>query len=159
MPFPAAPLRFEPVLKRYLWGGRQLGELFNKPLGPENDYAESWELVDREPEQSRVIGGPLVGKSLRELLTNYPRELLGRHVQQPRFPLLVKLLDAAQLLSVQVHPNDGQAAQMTPRILARPRSGMFWSHGPGANSTPGSSTGSIVRSWSMHLNRGKSSPV
>jgi len=119
VPFPAAPLRFEPVLKRYLWGGRRLGELFAKPLGPENDYAESWELVDREPEQSRVIGSPLAGKSLRELLTNYPRELLGRHVQQPRFPLLVKLLDAAQLLSVQVHPNDDQAAQMTPPDLGK----------------------------------------
>lgn len=118
-PFPAAPLRFEPVLKRYLWGGRRLGELFTKPIGPENDYAESWELVDREPEQSRVVAGPFAGKTLRDLLRDYPQQLLGRHAPQPRFPLLVKLLDAAQLLSVQVHPNDEQAALMTPPDLGK----------------------------------------
>ena len=114
-----APLRFEPVLKRYLWGGRRLGELFEKSIGPENDYAESWELVDREPEQSRVKAGPWAGKSLRELLRDYPQEMLGRHTPLPRFPLLVKLLDAAQLLSVQVHPNDAQAVRMTPPDLGK----------------------------------------
>lgn len=117
--FPLAPLRFEPVLKRYLWGGRRLGDLFAKRIGPENDYAESWELVDREPEQSRVVAGPLAGKTLRELLQDYPQEVLGRHVPLPRFPLLVKLLDAAQLLSVQVHPNDAQAGRMTPPDLGK----------------------------------------
>jgi mannose-6-phosphate isomerase len=114
-----APLRFEPVLKRYLWGGRRLGELFAKPLGPESDYAESWELVDRDPEQSRVVAGPVAGKTLRELLRDYPQQILGRHAPQPRFPLLVKLLDAAQLLSVQVHPNDVQAGRMTPPDLGK----------------------------------------
>lgn len=113
------PLRFEPVLKRYLWGGRRLGELFAKAIGPETDYAESWELVDREPEQSRVLAGPLAGKTLGELLRDYPQEMLGRHAPLPRFPLLVKLLDAAQLLSVQVHPNDAQAARMTPPDLGK----------------------------------------
>jgi mannose-6-phosphate isomerase len=96
-----------------------LGELFEKQIGPESDYAESWELVDREPEQSRVQAGPLAGKSLRELLRDFPQELLGRHAPLPRFPLLVKLLDAAQLLSVQVHPNDRQAARMTPPDLGK----------------------------------------
>lgn len=119
VPFPRAPLRFKPVLKRYLWGGRRLGELFAKPIGPESDYAESWELVDRDPEQSRVIAGPLAGKTLRELLHDNPQEMLGRHAALPRFPLLVKLLDAAQLLSVQVHPNDAQAAKMTPPDLGK----------------------------------------
>jgi len=96
-----------------------LGELFAKPIGPENDYAESWELVDRDPEQSCVVAGPLVGKTLRELLRDYPQEMLGRHAPLPRFPLLVKLLDAAQLLSVQVHPNDAQAARTTPPDLGK----------------------------------------
>jgi mannose-6-phosphate isomerase len=113
------PLRFEPVLKRYLWGGRRLGELFAKQIGSESDYAESWELVDREPEQSRVRAGAFAGKTLRELLRDDPQELLGRHAPQPRFPLLVKILDAAQLLSVQVHPNDAQAALMTPPDLGK----------------------------------------
>ena len=49
-----------------------MGELFEKQIGPESDYAESWELVDREPEQSRVVAGPLAGKTLRELLREYP---------------------------------------------------------------------------------------
>ncbi len=119
VPFPLYPLRFEPVLKRYLWGGRRLGELFAKNIGPESDYAESWELVDRDPEQSCVLAGPFAGKSLRDLLRDYPREMLGRHAPLPRFPLLVKILDAAQLLSVQVHPNDAQAARMTPPDLGK----------------------------------------
>ncbi len=56
------PLRFEPVLRRYLWGGRRLGTLFNKPIGDGDDYAESWEIVDRGDDQSSVTDGPLIGQ-------------------------------------------------------------------------------------------------
>jgi mannose-6-phosphate isomerase len=101
------PLRFEPILKRLIWGGRRLGTTLHKPIGPESDYAESWEVADHRRDVSRVADGPLMGTTLREIIHVRGRELLGpalaRHTQ---FPLLVKFLDAHQKLSVQVHPDD-----------------------------------------------------
>ena len=61
------PLRFQPVLRRYLWGGRRLETVLGKVLPPGDDYAESWELVDHGADQSRVMAGPLVGSSLGDL--------------------------------------------------------------------------------------------
>jgi mannose-6-phosphate isomerase len=108
------PLRFEPLFRRYLWGGRKLGTLLHKPIGPESDYAESWEIVDRPADQSRVAAGPLAGVSLSELVRNWGDELLGRHHPQQNFPLLLKFLDCEKTLSVQVHPDDAMAARLTP---------------------------------------------
>jgi len=106
------PLRFHPILRRYLWGGRRLGSELGKPIGPEADYAESWEVVDHGPDQSVVRFGPLAGLSLGELVHTHGEELLGKNHPQTRFPLLLKFLDAARTLSVQVHPNDQQAARL-----------------------------------------------
>jgi len=108
------PLRFEPIFRRYLWGGRKLGTLLGKPIGDGDDYAESWEVVDRGDDQSRVAVGPLAGTSLDELVKNHGEELLGRHHPQSRFPLLFKFLDCEKVLSVQVHPKDEMAAKMSP---------------------------------------------
>jgi mannose-6-phosphate isomerase len=108
------PLRFEPIFRRYLWGGRRLGTVLGKSIGPEADYAESWEIVDHGADQSRVIAGPLAGKTLGEIVAEQGAELFGRHPKQPSFPLLFKFLDARTMLSVQVHPNDAQAARLTP---------------------------------------------
>ena len=58
---PLYPLTFQPLFKRYLWGGRRLGKLLNKPLGPEADYAESWEIADHRQGQSIIANGPLAG--------------------------------------------------------------------------------------------------
>lgn len=108
------PLRFVPLLKRYLWGGRRLKTVLGKPIGDEN-CAESWEVVDHRDDQSRVAFGPLAGTTLGELVRQRWQELLGlRQPPEPRFPLLLKFLDANQSLSVQVHPNDQQAARLDP---------------------------------------------
>ena len=106
------PLKFIPVLKRIRWGGRRLGELLNKPIGPFSDYAESWELCDLGQDQSLVADGPCAGWSLGRLVRERPRELLGKHAGLAQFPLLVKYLDARDRLSVQVHPDDEQAAKL-----------------------------------------------
>lgn len=108
------PLRFQPLLRRYLWGGRRLGTELGKPIGPEDDYAESWEVVDHGADQSIVRFGPLASATLGELVRQHGAELLGRHHPQPHFPLLWKFLDACRPLSVQVHPNDQQAARLDP---------------------------------------------
>jgi mannose-6-phosphate isomerase len=108
------PLRFDPIFRRYIWGGRRLGTVLGKPIGPEVDYAESWEVVDHWSDRSRVSAGPLAGVTLSEIVGRYGAELFGRHPLQPRFPLLFKFLDAHAPLSVQVHPNDAQAARLEP---------------------------------------------
>ena len=101
------PLRFAPAFKERVWGGHQLGQPSEAPIG------EAWILHEDQPVQD----GPQAGKTLAELTRQYPRELLGKHWQQEhpqggRFPLLIKLLDCQDWLSVQVHPNDEQARRM-----------------------------------------------
>lgn len=117
------PLRFEPVLKRYLWGGRRLHSVLGKPLPPGDDFAESWEVADHPAGQSVVSAGPLKGATLAEVLANHGAELLGKHhpngASRARFPLLFKLLDAQKVLSVQVHPTDAAAARLTPPDLGK----------------------------------------
>ncbi len=128
---PLYPLQFQPIFRRYLWGGRRLGTQLHKPIGPEPDYAESWEIVDHGRDQSTVLTGAWSGRSLHELLAQYAEQILGEpwaaRVHSPqrppqlrgRFPLLLKFLDAHQALSVQVHPNDAQAALQDPPDLGK----------------------------------------
>ncbi len=111
MPSPSLqPILFEfhPLYKDYLWGGRRIPALFNRPSPPLARCAESWEIADRPDGMSRVKGGPFDGEPLQRLIRNYAVELIGHPA--PAFPLLVKILDAAQTLSVQVHP-DADAAR------------------------------------------------
>jgi mannose-6-phosphate isomerase len=108
------PLRFQPLLRRYVWGGRRLATMLNKPLGAGDDYAESWEVVDHGADQTVVASGPLAGVTLHDLVERHGPELLGPMAFGDRFPLLFKFLDCRQNLSVQVHPNDEQAARLSP---------------------------------------------
>lgn len=108
------PLLFEPILKQIRWGGRRLGAVLGKSLGPESDYAESWEISDHGDDQSIVCRGPYRGWTLSRLVRECGPELLGRHAGLTQFPLLMKFLDAHDRLSVQVHPNDGQACGFDP---------------------------------------------
>jgi mannose-6-phosphate isomerase len=106
-------LRFEPILKELIWGGRRLATLLNKPLGPGSRYAESWEVADHRDDVSRAAEGPHAGTSLRDLVRGRPDELLGPALgPRPQFPLLVKFLDAHQVLSVQVHPDDERGRRL-----------------------------------------------
>ncbi len=105
------PLIFEPLLKQIRWGGRKLGTVLDKPIGDADDYAESWEIADQPSGQSVVASGEFAGKTLTELIAEHPVELLGDHCKATQFPLLIKYLDANDWLSLQVHPNDQQAAQ------------------------------------------------
>lgn len=113
------PLRFRPMFRPYLWGGRRLETVLGKSLGPGDHWAESWEICDHGPDQSLVEFGPLAGTALGQLMAIYGEELLGRHNPQPRFPLLVKFLDANEMLSVQVHPDDIRAAKLAPPDLGK----------------------------------------
>ena len=126
------PLRFQPIFRRYLWGGRRLSTELNKPIGDGNDYAESWEIVDHGHDQSVVANGRAAGKTLHQLVTENPEELLGQHASLSQFPLLLKFLDCNRVLSVQVHPNDEQAAILDPPDLGKTEAWVVLAAEPGS---------------------------
>ncbi len=126
------PLRFEPLFRRYLWGGRRLGTMLGKTIGPGEDYAESWELVDHGADQSVVAAGPLQGLTLHELVMQHGEELFGRDAGQAQFPLLFKFLDCNRTLSVQVHPNDEQGARLDPPDLGKTEAWVVLAAEPGS---------------------------
>lgn len=102
------PLHFKPVYKDYIWGGDRIIKTFGREE-PDGIYAESWEITDRPEGMSVVTDGPLAGKSIHELIVENAHDILGTHVHTDTFPLLIKLIDSRQRLSVQVHPNDENA--------------------------------------------------
>lgn len=108
------PLVLKPILKRIRWGGRRLGEILDKDIGPESDYAESWEVADHGDDQSTVENEGWPGWTLRRLVNERNVELFGRDSGRTQFPLLVKFLDASDRLSVQVHPDDARARAFDP---------------------------------------------
>jgi len=106
------PVIFEPIFKQRIWGGRGLQGL-GKNLPGDAPIGESWELVDLESDQSVVRDGPAKGMTLRQLVETWGRGLLGDvPLFDGRFPLLIKFLDAASDLSVQVHPDETMARQL-----------------------------------------------
>jgi mannose-6-phosphate isomerase len=106
------PVRFKPLLMERVWGGRRLADL-GKSLPADRPIGESWELVDRPDTDSVVDGGELDGRTLGSLWRER-RDLFGARAAGlgPRFPLLIKLLDAREALSVQVHPPPAIAAAL-----------------------------------------------
>ena len=102
---PTSPLVFEPLFMERIWGGRRLETFFGKQLPPGKLIGESWEIVDRPEAQSLVRQGPWRGKTLHELWVEKREETFGDGLpDSPRFPILAKLLDARETLSLQVHP-------------------------------------------------------
>jgi mannose-6-phosphate isomerase len=109
------PLRFEPIFTTNLWGGRRLPGFLGRTVEHNDPVGEAWVLSDVDGSLSRVANGPLTGATLRDLMSADPTRLIGSaRAPQGRFPLLLKFLDARQELSVQVHPNDAQAAKLGP---------------------------------------------
>jgi len=112
---PLYPLRFEPIYQYRLWGGRRLADLLTAPLPVDGPVGEAWLLSDRDDHASRVADGPLKGRTIRQLLEQSPEQMLGKSAGHfRRFPLLLKFLDAHEVLSVQVHPADGQTDLLPP---------------------------------------------
>jgi mannose-6-phosphate isomerase len=114
-PIPLYPLRFEPIYQYRLWGGRRLAGLLSAPLPGDGPIGEAWALSDRDDHSSCVANGPLEGRTISQLLEQFPEQLLGKlahHIS--RFPVLLKFLDAREMLSVQVHPADSHAGLLPP---------------------------------------------
>lgn len=106
------PLKFRPILKEKVWGGIKLNNLLNKQAT--GNIGESWEISGVENDISTIANGPLEGKKMDWLLSEYKGKLVGERVYKTfgnKFPLLFKFIDAADHLSVQVHPEDTLAKQ------------------------------------------------
>jgi mannose-6-phosphate isomerase len=102
------PLKFKPILKQKIWGGTKLVSVLHK-ISTDKNIGESWEISDVDNNISVVANGKLEGKTLKELVKIYKGDFVGNknyQIFKDKFPLLIKFIDAAQDLSVQVHPNN-----------------------------------------------------
>ena len=105
------PLKFDPIYKQIIWGGTNISRFFCRDI-PLDHVAESWELCCRKDGTSIVSAGVLKGMSLRGLILKYKGKLMGNNVYKKfgtRFPIFIKIIDANEDLSVQVHPDDAYA--------------------------------------------------
>lgn len=130
------PLLFEPVLKAYIWGGRNLATHLGRNLPPDQNIAESWEIAAHPDGDTRILNGVYAGLSLSQLQTRLGLDLIGAHnawaQERDKFPLLIKLLDAQDKLSVQVHPDDAYALTHTDNELGKTEMWVILAATPGA---------------------------
>ncbi len=138
------PLTFEPLLVSKVWGGSKLAQLFGKPSSTADPIGESWEISAVSGTQSVVESGPLVGKTLAELVESFGPELLGSEVTAchgHEFPLLLKLIDASEKLSVQVHPDAEQAKRLGGGAQSKSEAWLILHADPGAKLVHGVAPG------------------
>ncbi len=106
------PIKFNPVYKSMIWGGTNIDKKFDRQV-PSDKIGESWEICCREDGMSIVSNGEFEGQSFIDLINKYKEALLGKGVYDEKanhpFPLLIKIIDATDHLSVQVHPDDEYA--------------------------------------------------
>ena len=108
MPVNLYPMLFHPVYKDYLWGGDRIRDYFKRDI-PSGIYAESWEISERDEGMSIVENGLYAGISFKKVIAHDPANILGSKREHDHFPLLIKILDAKEKLSVQVHPDEAAA--------------------------------------------------
>ena len=152
MEFQAYPLEFEPILKENIWGGDQLKKQLNKQ-STSDKTGESWEISAVENSVSVVNSGRYTGKSLTQLLDDFPEQVLGSKVfaqSGAKFPLLFKFIDAHQDLSIQVHPSD-EVALKRHNSLGKTEMWYIMNTEPGAKITIGFKKSESPDSYVQHL--------
>jgi len=151
----SGPITFTPIYQERVWGGREFDSQLRRSLPGDRPIGESWEVVDREEAQSVVANGPLAGKTLHDLWTYHREEIFGPRQAKagPRFPLLCKLLDARDRLSVQVHP----PASAAPQLGGEPKTEVwyFLSCDPGSRIYAGLAAGTTREGFAEKLQRGE----
>jgi mannose-6-phosphate isomerase len=100
------PLKFQPIFKHRIWGGQKLREIFGKDLPVFEKIGESWELADLPKDKTHIANGELQDKTLSYAIKKYTQQITGKEIFPGAFPLLIKFLDAEEVLSVQVHPDE-----------------------------------------------------
>jgi mannose-6-phosphate isomerase len=106
------PLKFKTIFKDKIWGGQKIKSVLGKEFAPLPNCGETWELSGVNGDISEVSNGALSGKLLTEIISEYGSDLLGSRVLKgygSEFPLLIKFIDAADDLSIQVHPDNALA--------------------------------------------------
>jgi mannose-6-phosphate isomerase len=106
------PLKFGPIYKERIWGGKMLRETFGRETPKGKRIGESWELADLPEDKSKIINGELAGETLEQAISKYPEEITGPGKFSLPFPLLIKFLDCGEVLSVQVHPDKETCRRM-----------------------------------------------
>ena len=104
--------RTKPIFKERIWGGQKLRDAFDKNLPAGQKIGESWELAGLPDDESIIANGELAGQTLASVVERYPEQMLGVKEAPKPFPLLIKLLDAQDVLSVQVHPDPETCRRM-----------------------------------------------
>jgi mannose-6-phosphate isomerase len=155
------PLLFEPVLKSYIWGGRNLAKL-GRPLPAEGVVAESWEVAGHEDGTTAVSNGVFAGWPLTEVQRELGLDLVGTKnawaIERGKFPLLIKLLDAEQPLSVQVHPDDDYALSREGNELGKTEMWVVLRARPGAELILGVTHGTTAGGLREALEAGRPEP-
>lgn len=158
---PLYPLTFTPVLKSYMWGGRSLADRLGRSL-PDGNVAESWEIAAHRDGTTVVSNGPWQGTPLTMLQAQLGVDLVGRRAawaqRRGKFPLLVKLLDAAAPLSVQVHPPDAYALKHEGNELGKSEMWVVLHAAPGAGIILGVAAGTTATAFRQALDRGDPEP-
>jgi len=106
------PLKFKPTYKQRIWGGQKLREVFGKDIPPDKKVGESWEVADLPNDKSIITNGELEGQTLGSVTEKYPKEIMGDDNFSGPYPLLIKFLDAEDILSIQVHPDEQTCRRM-----------------------------------------------
>ena len=106
------PFKFQPLYKERIWGGRRLEDFFNKDLPAGAKIGESWELADLPDDKSVIANGELAGQTLSSAIQEHPEQITGSADFSGPFPLLIKFLDAQDILSIQVHPDAQSCRRM-----------------------------------------------
>ncbi|EMY75951.1 putative phosphomannose isomerase type I [Leptospira weilii serovar Ranarum str. ICFT] len=124
-------IRFHPIYKERIWGGRKLGDFPGRKI-PEGNIGESWEISDYGNEISMIVNGPLAGKNFRTAYLENTDSILGKPFRGKPFPLLIKIIDAKEKLSVQVHPDDLYAEKYDPQSAGKKEAWIVLQAEPGS---------------------------
>jgi mannose-6-phosphate isomerase len=147
------PLKFKPIFKERIWGGQNLRTFFDKELPPDKKIGESWELADLPEDKSEIINGPLSGKTIDKAIGEFGERITGKKDYKPPLPLLIKILDAQDILSVQVHP-DSQTCQLTGKGDPKTECWYIIHAEPGAVIYKGLKTGTTKQQFAKAVENG-----
>jgi len=149
------PLKFRPIYIEKIWGGRSLETFYKRSLPPEKPIGEAWELSDWGDTLSCVTNGDLKDRTLSEVLHLDKAAILGpAFVHLNRFPLLIKLIDARDKLSVQVHPDDAYCAAHDPKQNGKKEAWIILKADPGAEITKGLQPGVTKEQFAAAIEKG-----
>ena len=151
------PLKFETIFKEKLWGGTKVRDVLGKDFAPLANCGETWEISGVPGNLSVVSEGSLQGMTLPEVIETFKGDLVGEKVYEQygnEFPLLVKFIDAAQDLSIQVHPND-VLAKARHNSLGKTEMWYVFQADEGSKLITGFNKETSKEEYLEHLNSGK----